>query len=466
MLQPLNRSFALNELSAMGRLAWPVLVGLLANAGMGVVDVAMAGHASAQDLAGVALGVSIWHIITVTLIGLMIAINPLVAYHVGSGAVSRIPSTVRQGLWTALLMGLLASGLTFSSVGLFDRLDIDPAVRAIAREFVQVVAFALPAFACFRALYGYCTSLGQTKPIMVVALLGLALSVVLNYALVFGHWGLPALGGVGCAWSNLISAWVSLIVLSLWIRYSPLFKSTSPFNRFERPRCAPILHMLRLGVPIGITYFAETSAFSLIALLVARFGATEVSAHQIALNFVSLVFMVPMSFGVAILTRVGHSLGAGNYQVARHRAWVGVGAGLGFGVLSAMCIAVFNQPIALLYTHDTAVAAQAAALLMLAAVFQLSDSTQVVVSNAIRAYKSTRTPMVIHLTAFWGFCLPLGCWLGLAPDFLPAPPWGAMRAQGFWIALVVGLSVAALGLLWYLQVLSLRVIRHNRLSGD
>ena len=463
MPQPITRSFALSELAALGQLAWPVLVGLLANAGMGVVDVAMAGHASAQDLAGVALGVSIWHIITVSLIGLMIALNPLVAYHVGSGALSRIPSTVRQGLWTGLLVGVLACGAALWSTTLFDHLAIDPAVRGIAKDFVWVIAFALPAFACFRALYGYCTSLGQTKPIMVVALLGLGLSVVLNYGLVFGHGGLPALGGVGCAWSNLISAWVSVAVLALWVHRAKVFKATSPFNRFEGPQAAAMGRMLRLGVPIGITYFAETSAFSLIALLVARFGATEVSAHQIALNFVSLVFMVPMSFGVALLTRVGHSLGAGHYQQARQRAWVGVGAGLGFGLFSALCIALFNQVIARLYTPDPSVAAQAAALLVLAAVFQLSDSTQVVVSNAIRAYKSTRIPMVIHLTAFWGFCLPLGCWLGLAPDFLPAPPWGAMKAQGFWIALVVGLSVAALALLGYLRQLSRRAIRLNRL---
>lgn len=463
MPQPITRRFALTELAALWQLAWPVLIGLLANAGMGVADIAMAGHVSAQDLAGVSLGVSIWHILIVTLMGVMVALNPLVAYHVGSGALSRIPSTVRQGLWTGLLVGILACGAALLATNLFKHLDIEAQVRAIAHEFVWVIAFALPAFACFRALYGYCTSMGQTVPVMVVALLGLALSIVLNYGLVFGHWGLPALGGVGCAWSNLVSAWVSAAALAAWIAWSKTFKSSSPFNRFEWPQLGAMGRMLRLGVPIGITYFAETSAFSLIALLVARFGAAEVSAHQIALNFVSLVFMVPMSLGVALLTRVGHALGAGDYQQARQRAWVGVGVGLAFGMVSALCIYLLRASIADAYTHDAAVASQAAALLVLAAIFQLSDSTQVVVSNAIRAYKSTRVPMMIHLAAFWGVCLPLGCWLGLAPESLPAPPWGAMKAQGFWIALVVGLSLAAAALVGYLRGLSRQAIQLKRL---
>jgi MATE family multidrug resistance protein len=462
MPQTLTRKFAIKEIAALAKLAGPVLVGLLANAGMGVLDVAMAGHASPTDLAGVSLGVSIWHIIIVTLMGAMIAISPLVSYHVGSGALSRIPSVLRQGLWTGLVVGLVAWGGALLASRLFAQMAIEPAVAAIATEFVVVVAMALPAFACFRVLYGYCTSLGNTRAIVVVALFGLVLCGVLNWCLVFGNAGFPRLGGVGCAWSNLVCVWASLILLVAWIRWSPEFKSTQPFNRFEWPKWSAMREMLRLGVPIGITYFAETSAFSLIALLVAQFGATEVSAHQIALNFTSLVFMVPMSLGVAVLTRVGHSLGANHPEQARHRAWVGVLAGLGFGVLSAAGIALFNESIAQMYTNAAEVAMPAAALLMLAAIFQLSDSTQVVVSNAIRAYKSTRTPMVIHLAAFWGVCLPLGYWLGLAPAWLPTLPWGAMKAQGFWIALVVGLSIAAVALLAYLHILTGRFIVKQR----
>ena len=219
--------------------------------------------------------------------------------------------------------------------------------------------------------------------------------------------------------------------------------------------------MWKLGFPIGVTYFAETSAFGLIALLIAGFGSREVAAHQIALNFTSLVFMVPLSLGIALLTRVGQSLGAGDPVAAKFRAWVGVKAGLGFGLLSALAMAAGAHQIAWLYTNDTRVAALAAELLFLAAVFQMSDSAQVVISSAIRGYKVTRSPMVIHLTAFWVFSLPLGCVLGLAPHWLPLRPTEAMGAEGFWIALVVGLTVAAVGLLLLLRRITQAHVRHG-----
>jgi len=190
-------------------------------------------------------------------------------------------------------------------------------------------------------------------------------------------------------------------------------------------------------------------------LLVAEFGSTQVAAHQIALNFTSLVFMVPLSLGLALLTRVGQSLGAGDPVQARFQAWVGVALGLGFAVLSAVLIAIFAQQIAWAYTSDAAVIALTAQLLLLAAVFQLSDTTQVITSCAIRGYKVTRSPMVIHLTAFWVFSLPLGYALGIAPTWLAWAPARPMGAQGFWIALVVGLTIAALGLVWLLRQVAL-----------
>jgi multidrug resistance protein, MATE family len=296
----------------------------------------------------------------------------------------------------------------------------------------------------------------QTKPLMVIALMALALNIVVNWLLVYGKLGLPRLGGLGCAWATLLCVWFDLAAMVWWIRRAPAYRATQPFTGFERPQWPEIRKLLRLGAPIGVTYFAETSAFSLIALLVAGFGTAQVAAHQIALNFASLVFMVPMSLGLALLTRVGQALGAGDPREARFRAWIGVAMALLVAGLSAVVIAFTTVQIAAAYTSDAAVAALAAQLLVFAALFQLPDATQVSASCAIRAYKVTRTPMVIHLTAFWGLCLPLGCVLGLAPEWLPVRPAEPMGARGFWIALVAGLGIAALGLLWLLNRLSLQ----------
>jgi MATE family multidrug resistance protein len=249
----------------------------------------------------------------------------------------------------------------------------------------------------------------------------------------------------------MLSMWFHFLTLLWWMHRSSAYRGTWPFGGFEKPHWPQLRKLLKLGLPIGLTYFSETSAFGLIAILVAKFGTTQMAAHQIALNFTSLVFMVPLSLGTALLTRVGQSLGAGDPRGARFRAWVGVAVSLVLAVVSALGIAIFRNPIASAYTTDAAVVEVAAQLLFLAAVFQLSDSTQVVAACAIRGYKVTRAPMAVHLTAFWVFSLPLGCALGLAPQWLPWVPAQPMQAQGFWIALIVGLTVAALGLVLLLQ---------------
>jgi MATE family multidrug resistance protein len=434
------------ELRSLWHLAWPILIGQLATVGMAVVDVAMAGHASAQDLAGVSLGVSIWNIIIITLMGLLMSVSPLVAHHVGAGEFDQVPHVVRQGLWKALGVGCIALLVANASTLIFDQLELEPVVRALAKNFVHVTSLALPAFACYRVLYGYSTSLNQTKPLMLIAIGALLLNTLVNWLLVFGNAGLPRLGGLGCAWSTLLCVWFNLLALLWWMRRASAYRSTWPLARYEAPHWPKLRSLLKLGLPIGVTYFAETSAFGLIALLVAKFGSTQIAAHQIALNFSSLMFMLPLSLGVALLTRVGQSLGAGDPVAARFRAWVGVALALCCATVSAAFMALFNQQIANAYTNDVAVATVAAQLLFLAAVFQLSDATQVATSCAIRGYKVTRTPMLIHLTAFWVFSLPLGYALGIAPAWLPWAPAQPMAAQGFWIALVLGLTIAALGL--------------------
>ncbi|MET3134700.1 MATE family multidrug resistance protein [Oxalobacteraceae bacterium GrIS 1.11] len=447
------------EAAALWRLAWPMLVGQLATVGMGVADVAMTGHASAEELAAVSLGASIWSIVLVTVTGIMMAINSVVAHEVGAGNLQAIPHSARQALWKALGVGLLACALANLATLVFDHLYLTAAVNAKASRFVHIISSALPAFAAYRALYGYSTSINQTKPVMVIALLALALNVCINWLLIYGHLGMPQMGGVGCAVATSACMWLMLAAMLLWLRHAPAYRATYPFSHWEWPHWPEIASMLRLGLPIGITYFAEVSAFGVISLLVARYGVVQVSAHQIALNFSSLVFMTPLSFGIALITRVGHAVGEGNPRRARFTAWVGVAMALASALLSAIGIALFRHQIARAYTSDPQVQQVCAQLLLFAAVFQLSDATQVATSCAIRGYKVTRPPMLIQLLAFWGFSLPLGYVLGLAPAWLAWAPAQPMAAAGFWIGLVLGLTVAALLLTWYLNRLSLRRMR-------
>ena len=190
------------EIAALWQLAWPILVGQLANVGMAVADVAMAGHASAQDLAGVALGSSIWVIVVVTLMGVMMSVNPVIAHYVGAGQFGRVPHVVRQGLWKGLGVGLVAIVLANVAALVFNHMAIEPVVHDIATRYVIVTSFALPAFACYRVLYGYSASLNQTKPMMAIAIVALLLNCVLNWVLIYGYWGFPKpcaiMGCAGC----------------------------------------------------------------------------------------------------------------------------------------------------------------------------------------------------------------------------------------------------------------------------
>ncbi len=446
----------LKEANALWKLTWPMLLGQLAMVGMGFVDVAMTGHLSANDLAATSNGASLWVIVMVTIVGIMMAINSTVAHEVGSGNLTQVPHIVRQALWKGLGVGLLGCAVLNAGTLLFDHLSLEPIVASKAAAFVHIVSIGMPAFAMFRALYGYSASLNQTKPIMVISLGALLFNIIVNWIFVFGNLGMPQLGNVGCAWATGIGQWLMLLAMLFWINHAPVYHSSYPFKQWEWPVWPEIWRMVKMGLPIGITYFAEVSAFGAIAFMIGRFGAITQSAHQIALNFSSVVFMVPMSLGIALITRVGHAMGEGDPVRARFVSGVGVGLALIYASISASFIAIFPWHIAAVYTSDPEIQKLAAGLLLFAALFQLSDAAQAAASCAIRGYKVTKQPMLIHLTAFWGFSLPVGYILGIAPEWAPWKPATAMRATGFWIGLVLGLTVAAVGLVWYLNRLSRR----------
>jgi MATE family multidrug resistance protein len=453
------------EIATLWRLSWPMLVGQLATVGMGVADVAMTGHVSAAELAAVSLGTSVWSIILVTVMGVMMAVNSVVAHEMGAGRFDKISHSVRESLWMGAIVGIVGCLAANACTLLFDHIGLEAAVAERAKTFLHIISLGMPAFACYRALYGYTTSINQTKPIMVIAICGLLYNIALNWMLVFGKFGLPKLGALGCAVSTASGVWLMLAAIVIWIRISSAYRLTYPFTRWEGPNWNEIGSMLRLGLPIGVTHFAEVSAFGIVSLLVARFGVVQVSAHQIALNFVSLVFMVPLSFGIGALTRVGQAMGEGNALRARFVAWTGTGMCIAFGVLSAIFIALFRWQIAAMYTSDAAVQATCAMLLLFAALFQLSDSTQVAAASAMRGYQVTRSPMLIQMIAFWGVALPVGWILGLAPAWFPWSPAQPMGATGFWIGLVLGLTVAAVLLAWSLNKLSALRVREANVSA-
>ncbi|WP_410498544.1 MATE family efflux transporter [Chitinibacter sp. S2-10] len=444
----------LKDAKATWILAWPIMVGQLAQTGTAFVDAVMAGHVSAADLAAVSVGASIWTTLIVTLMGLLLSISPLAAQKVGAQQTHELPALTQQALYQAIFAGLVAMVIAHAALPVFDHLGLTAEVADKARRFLAAISWGLPALAVSRTLYGYSSALNQTKPMMVIALIALALNIPANWILIYGHWGFPAMGAVGCGWATAFCMWISAALWYGWIRYSAVYVGTHPFDKLRGIDWKAQWQLAKLGIPIGMMFFIEVSAFSLIALLIAKLGTTAVAAHQVALNFASLLFMIPMAIGTALTVRVGHAVGAHDWQQARLIGQNGVRLGLIVAALGGGITAIFGAQIARLYTQDAAVLALATQLLVFAGIFQFSDATQVVAGGVLRGYQSTRAPMLLHLTAFWLIGLPLGYVLTFG-----AGPIAARGPQGYWLALVVALTFAALSLLWLFRRVSLAQLK-------
>jgi MATE family multidrug resistance protein len=281
---------------------------------------------------------------------------------------------------------------------------------------------------------------------MYVAVFALGLKGLLNWVFIFGHWGAPALGGAGCGVAMAITMWFEAAAMLWLLGRLPAVRGTNLFTRPRGPAWGTLSQLLRLGTPIGLASFFEMAAFSLVTLLVARFGATAVAAQQIAFSVNGIIFMLPMGLGIAATIRIGHALGEGRPEAARRAAEVAIAAAVGVGIAAALILLGAREGIARLYTREGDVALLSATLLLFVAVYIIVDSAQATAMGALRGYKDTRGPMLIAFGGYWLFALPLGTALGLGW----VPGVGALGVYGFWIGLSLGLALVAGGLLWRL----------------
>ncbi|MEO4049268.1 MATE family efflux transporter [Pseudomonas sp. CAU 1711] len=429
---------AQGELRALLRLATPIIIAQLANTAMGFVDAVMAGRVGPRDLAAVALGNSLWVPVFLLMTGVLLATTAKVAQRFGAGATEEIGPLVRQGLWLGLGIGSLCAVQLWNATPVLRLMRVDPALIDPAMGYLRGVACGFPAVALYYVLRCFSDGLGHTRPSMVLSLCGLLLNIPLNYVLIYGKLGLPALGGVGCGWATGIVMCCMFLGMLAWVSWAPCYRPSRLFARFEGPCWAQIRRLLAVGVPIGVAVFAESSIFAVIALLIGGLGATVVAGHQIALNFSSLIFMIPYSLGMAATVRVGQALGRGAPRDARFAAGVAMAAALAYACVSASLVLLLREQIARIYSPDPAVIAVAATLMVYSALFQFSDAAQVTAAGALRGYQDTRATMLFTLFAYWGIGLPVGYGLGLADWFgEPSGP------SGLWQGLVVGLTCAA-----------------------
>ena len=427
----------------------PILIGQLAQISNGVVDTVMAGHASADDLTGVAIGNSLWLPLMLFMIGLLNATQPIISGYRGANQPHKIVPVTWNAIYISLAAALIAILLLINVEPVLGLIQMGSNSARITIGYLKAFAWGIPAILLVLSLRGLTDGLGHTKIFMVFSILTVLINAPLNYILIYGKLGMPAMGGIGCGWATAIAQWCSLLLLLTYLHFAPAFKNFHLWQLRMTPNLAVIRQILSLGIPIGFTIFVEATMFSLVALLLAPLGTDVVAGHQIALNVVSIFFMVPMSIGLAITLRISFLIGAEQPNTARLVAR----STILLVTLISFCFAglmyAFAGPIASLYSTEVGVLQIAELLLVYGAMFQIADVLQVVCISSLRGYKDTRIPMYIMLSSFWGIGIPLGYILAFQDWLVPA-----MGAPGFWIGLIAGLSHAAFWLLIRLFLIS------------
>ncbi|MCW0349950.1 MATE family efflux transporter [Pantoea ananatis] len=434
----------LTEARQLLALAIPVILAQVAQTAMGFVDTIMAGAVSATDMAAVAVGTSIWLPAILFGHGVLLALTPTIAQLNGSGRRERIAEQLRQGFWLAFFLSLLIMLVLWNAGYVIRSMhDIDPLLAEKAEGYLHALLFGAPGYLFFQVMRNQCEGLSKTKPAMVLGFLGLMLNIPLNYIFIYGHFGMPALGGVGCGVATASVYWAMFFCMRFWVRRMRSMRDIREESRWSAPSRIILQRLTGLGLPVALALFFEVTLFAVVALLVSPLGIVNVAGHQIALNFSSLMFVLPLSLGVAATIRVGYRLGQGSTEQARVAAWTAQGVGIGMAVITAIFTVTFRHQIAQLYNDNPAVVTLAAQLMLLAAIYQISDSVQVIGSGILRGYKDTRSIFFITFIAYWLLGLPSGYILALTDWVVPR-----MGPAGFWGGFIVGLTSAAVMMLW------------------
>lgn len=423
---------------ALLQLTWPVLIAQLAMMANAVIDTAMAGRLSAIDLAAVGIASAILGTVLMSLISVLLALPPIIAHLYGAGHREEVGREVHQSVWVSLLLALAAILLLRFPEPFIAISQLQPAVEIKVRAYLGISAWSVPAFFALRIFFGLSTGIGRPRPVMFFNLLSLAIKVPMNAVFMYGWLGMPEMGGPGCAAATAVDVWLIALLAWGWCLRHPEYEQFHLRRRFVAPDFKAIAEFLRLGIPIGLTFIADVTAFTFMALFIARLGPVVSGAHQIAANLAALAFMVPLALGNATAVLAGQAIGTGQFEHARHTCWQGIRLGLTIGAAISLLFWLGAPHIAALYTTDPMVQATAIPLISLVAIYHLGDALQAVAVNALRGYKKSVVPMLLYVVLLWGGGLGGGYLLGLTDTF-----GDARGAPGFWIAAIGSLWMVA-----------------------
>jgi multidrug resistance protein, MATE family len=415
----------------MARLAAPIVVVNIGMQGMGLVDAIMLGRVSSVDLAAGALGNFYFFAIAIIGIGVLMALDPVIAQAVGADDQAAIARGVQRGVLMTLLIATVVS-LSFLPAGWVLRFLRQPEeVIPLAQGYVLWSILGMLPFFAYNMLRQTLQAFSRLTPVVLAVLFGNVLNVFLNWVLIYGNLGFDAGGVIGSSQGTVISRWaMALIVLAVgWGTLRPYITPWRP----ESWTLAPLVRMFRLGLPVGLQFLAEAGAFGFVTIMTGWMGTTTLAGHEIALSLASMTFMVPMGVAAAASVMVGRAVGRRDMAASRRDAKAALVVGVGFMAAMAVLFWFIPELLAGLYTRDAETFALAITLIPIAAVFQVFDGTQVISASILRGAGDTRVPAILHALAFWALGIPIGAWLAFGMD---------QGAAGLWWGLTVGLAAA------------------------
>jgi len=438
---PAASPLRIQELKSMARLATPIVLAELGWMGMGIVDTMMVGRVGADAIAAVGLGAMVFYGVGVCASGVLLGLDTLAAQAFGAGAREECRRWLVNGVWVAILLVPLVTGVVRAFDPLLAAFGVRDEVLRSTLPYLHALNWSAPALLLYFALRRYLQALHIVRPVMWTLITANLVNLAGNWVLVFGHLGAPRMSAEGSGWATCISRAYMAVVLAIvvWRHEPQLFDATRGVS--WRPSRGAIARLLRLGLPAAGQLGVEIGVFAFVTVLIARLNAVSLAANQIAITTVSTTYMLPLGISSAAAVRVGNALGRGDPDAAARSGWTALGLGLAVMSVAALALLSFPHLIGRLFTPEAGVIGAAVTLLQIAAFFQLFDGLQVVATGALRGAGETRLPMFCHFAGYWLIGLPLGAGLCFG---------GGLGAAGLWTGLSAGLILigSALTLVW------------------
>ncbi len=417
------------------KLAYPVIIGQLGIIMMGVVDSIMLGRLGAVPLAASSLGNSLIFIILIIGIGSSIVVSPLIAILVGAKRYSECGVYFRQSLIINVALSLVMLVIILIGVNFITYLDQPPEIISQTIIYMIIVGFSAIPLMIYQTYKQFIEGLSVMKPAMVISIVANIINAFVNWVLIFGKLGFPALGIAGAAWATFASRIFMALVIMFYVMRSYKYKQFDVTFHFRSLNFPVIKKILRLGLPGGFQNFFEVGAFSIAVVMIGWIGTDELAAHQIAINLASISFMGVLGISQAASIRVGNAMGGQNIANVRKAGFTGIGLGIFVMFFTGLTFLFFNKFLPTLYVSDKNVIAIASKLLIIAALFQLSDGTQAVGIGILRGLTDVKGPTIITFIAYWVISLPVGYLLGFIFHY---------GVEGVWVGLLIGLTVSAI----------------------